>query len=62
MERGAQQAPHHRLCWDTARVWEGLGRAGPAGGKPRRESPAPQLFCNPLDHFPPSSAGVFASR
>lgn len=34
MEQGAQQAPHHCLCWDSARAWEGLGRADPAGGSP----------------------------
>lgn len=43
---------------------ESVGRARenwPCWGKPRRESPAPWVFCNPLDCFPPSSTGIFAS-
>lgn len=44
---------------------QSVGRDGaswPRQGKPHRESPALRVFCNPLDHFPPSFMSIFASR
>lgn len=54
MEEGAQQTTHHNL---------NMGRAGeshPVEGSPAGNLQCQGGFCNPLDHFPPSSAGVFA--
>lgn len=31
---GHTATPHHGLCWDVARAWEGLGRADPSRGSP----------------------------
>lgn len=56
----AQQTPAGSVLGRGQSVGR-AGDSGPGQGKPRRESPAPRVFCNPLEHLLPSSTGVSAS-
>lgn len=56
---GGQSKPQQGLCWAVGRAWEGLGTAGPARGSPAGNLQHLGLFCNPLEHFPPSSCKLW---
>lgn len=60
MEQGDTANPTSQAVLEYSQSVGRLGESCPGQRKSLRESPVLWVFCNPLDHFSPSSVGTFA--